>query len=141
MKVKEQKSCLKGMAFAAKGVAGGTGGTVVQMGRCGRQSRMETGKVRQMLKDGYSVEDIQKYYGYKTKQSVENFLKKNGINMKPYVTGAYREVTAADEGTITALYISGRFSLRETAAELGTSKKLLYEYLQKHPKLLPVRKG
>lgn len=105
----------------------------------GRKSRMDVAEVKRMLKDGYGVEDIQKHYGYKTKRSVEGFLKKNGINTKIYMAGAYREVTEADEGTITALYTSGRFSLRETAVELGTSKKLLYAYLQKHPKLIPVR--
>lgn len=122
------------------GTKGAAGGTAAQKGRHGRKCRMDIGEVRQMLKDGYGVGDIQKHYGYKTKQSVENFLKKNSINMKLYRAGTYREVTEADEGMITALYTSGKFSLRETAAELGTSKKLLYAYLQKHPKLIPVRK-
>ncbi len=105
----------------------------------GRKSRMEIGEVRRMLKDGYGVEDIRVHYGYKTKRSVENFLEKNGVNMKIYGAGTYREVTEADEGTIAALYTSGKFSLRETAAELGTSKKLLYAYLQKHSKLIPIK--
>lgn len=110
-------------------------------GQCKRRACMDIGQVRQMLKDGYSLEDIQQHYGYKTKQSVQNFLKKHGVNPKPYESCTYRGVTAEDEGTIRALYTSGKFGLRETAAELGTSKKLLYEYLQKHPKLIPVRKG
>ncbi len=104
-----------------------------------RRSRMELAEVRQMLKDGYSVEDIQKHYGYKTKQTVENFLLKNKVNVKLYGNSQYKEVTAADDGTIQALYTSGRFSLRETAAELGTSKKLLYEYIRKNPKLIPAK--
>lgn len=106
--------------------------------RTGRKSRMDADAVRRMLKDGYSVEDIQKHYGYKTKTTVLKFIEKNKIKAGIYSAGI-RELTERDNGTIQALYTSGRFSLRETAAELGTSKKLLYEYLRKNPKLIPVR--
>ena len=104
-----------------------------------RKSLMTVEAVRGLLKDGYGVEDIQKYYGYKTKTTVLKFMVENKINIKIYNGVQMRQPTSADDGKIYALYTSGKFSLRETAAEIRTSKKLLYEYLQRHPKLIPVR--
>lgn len=104
-----------------------------------RKSLMTVEEVRKLLKDGYGIEDIQKYYKYKTKETVLKFIEKNGINLKIYTGYEIHQPTSADDGTIRALYTSGKFSLRETAVELRTSKKLLYEYLQKNPKLIPVR--
>lgn len=102
------------------------------------KSKMDADLVRQMLKDGYSVKDIQEYYGYKCEQTVYNFIRDNKISVKNCTAGndTAKQLTEQDIPQIQALYTKGPFNLRDTAAEIGTTKKILHEFLQKYPHLV-----
>ena len=96
-------------------------------------SKMTVAAVEQMLKDGYSVEDIAKHYGYKTTQTVYNFINKNKIKVKVLTQGnSKKELTEANIPEIRAMYTDGPMSLTDTAWELGTTKKILHDFCTKH---------
>ena len=80
-----------------------------------KASKMNVPEVEQMFKDGYSVEDIAKHYGYRSTQTVQNFITKNRIKVKVLTQGndAARDLT-------------------ETAADLKTTKKKLREFCEKN---------
>ena len=96
-------------------------------------SKMTVAAVEQMLKDGYSVEDIAKHYEYKTTQTVYNFINKNKINVKNLTQGnSKKELTEKNIPEIRAMYTDGPMSLTDTAWELGTTKKILHDFCTKH---------
>lgn len=97
-------------------------------------SKMTVAAVEQMFRDGYTVEDIAKHYGYKTTQTVYNFINKNGIKVKVLTQGndKAKELTEADIPAIRAMYTDGPMSLTDTAADLGTTKKKLHDFCTKH---------
>lgn len=102
-----------------------------------RKSRMDKGTVLQLLKDGYSVQDIADRYGYKTTKTVDNFCKANKINTKLYERSD-RQLTEADIPQIRALYTAGPFNLTQTAGELGVSKKQLRAFVEENHLVKPV---
>lgn len=97
-------------------------------------SKMTVAAVEQMLKDGYSVEDIAKHYNYKTTQTVYNFINKNNIKVKVLTQGnnTAKELTEKNIPEIRAMYTDGPMSLTDTAWELGTTKKKLHDFCTKH---------
>lgn len=103
-----------------------------------RKSRLDKDKVLQMLKDGYSVQEIAREYGYKTTNAVDNFCKENKINIQLYVQNSSRQLTAEDIPQIKALYTDGSFNLTETAAELNVSKKQLRAFVEENHLVKPV---
>ena len=102
-----------------------------------RKSRMDKGTVLQLLKDGYSIQDIADRYGYKTTKTVDNFCKANKINTKLYERSD-RQLTEADIPQIRALYTDGPFNLTQTAGELGVSKKQLRAFVEENHLVKPV---
>lgn len=102
-----------------------------------RKSRMDKGTVLQLLKDGYSIQDIADRYGYKTTKTVDNFCKANKINTKLYERSD-RQLTDADIPQIRALYTDGPFNLTQTAGELGVSKKQLRAFVEEKHLVKPV---
>ncbi len=102
-----------------------------------RKSRMDKGTVLQLLKDGYSIQDIADEYGYKTTKTVDNFCKANKINTKLYERSD-RQLTEADIPQIRALYTAGPFNLTQTAGELGVSKKQLRAFVEEKHLVKPV---
>lgn len=104
-----------------------------------RKSRLDKDKVLQMLKDGYSVQEIAREYGYKTTNAVDNFCKENKINIQLYVQNSSRQLTAEDIPQIKALYTDGPFNLTETAAELNVSKKQLRAFVEENHIMKPVK--
>lgn len=102
-----------------------------------RKSRMDKDTVLQLLKDGYSVQDIASRYGYKTTKTVDNFCKANKINTKLYERSD-RQLTEADIPQIRALYTAGPFNLTQTAGELGVSKKQLRAFVEEKHLVKPV---
>lgn len=102
-----------------------------------RKSRMDKGTVLQLLKDGYSTQDIADRYGYKTTKTVDNFCKANKINTKLYERSD-RQLTEADIPQIRALYTAGPFNLTQTAGELGVSKKQLRAFVEEKHLVKPV---
>ena len=92
-----------------------------------------------MLKDGYSVQEIAREYGYKTTNAVDNFCKENKINIQLYVQNSSRQLTAEDIPQIKALYTDGPFNLTETAAELNVSKKQLRAFVEENHIMKPVK--
>lgn len=102
-----------------------------------RKSRMDKGTVLQLLKDGYSIQDIADRYGYKTTKTVDNFCKANKINTKLYERSD-RQLTEADIPQIRALYTDGPFNLTQTAGELGVSKKQLRAFVEEKHLVKPV---
>lgn len=102
-----------------------------------RKSRMDKDTVLQLLKDGYSVQDIADRYGYKTTKTVDNFCKANKINTKLYERSD-RQLTEADIPQIRALYTAGPFNLTQTAGELGVSKKQLRAFVEEKHLVKPV---
>lgn len=107
-----------------------------------RKSKMTVEVVTEMIKDGYSREDIAKRYGYKTTQTVDNFIMKNKIKQSVLEQGNDKAVQLTEENIpeIMALYTNGPFNLRDTAAELKTTKKILHEFVQKHHLEKPERR-
>lgn len=103
-----------------------------------RKSRMDKGTVLQLLKDGYSIQDIADRYGYKTTKTVDNFCKANKINTKLYERSD-RQLTEADIPQIRALYTDGPFNLTQTAGELGVSKKQLRAFVEENNIVKPVK--
>lgn len=103
-------------------------------------SKMTVATVEQMLKDGYTVEDIAKHYGYKSTVTVQNFINKNNIKVKNLTQGndTAKELTEKNIPEIRALYTDGPMNLTDAAWELGTTKKKLHEFCEKH-NLLKVR--
>lgn len=97
-------------------------------------SKMTVAAVEQMLRDGYSIEDIAEHYNYKTTQTVNNFINKNGIKVKALTQGndTAKELTEANIPEIRAMYTDGPMSLTDTAADLGTTKKKLHDFCTKH---------
>lgn len=97
-------------------------------------SKMTVAAVEQMFRDGYTVEDIAEHYGYKTIQTVNNFINKNNIKVKVLTQGndAAKELTEKNIPEIRAMYTDGPMSLGDTAAELGTTKKKLHDFCTKH---------
>ena len=97
-------------------------------------SKMTVAAVEQLFRDGYTVEDIAKHYGYKTTQTVYNFINKNGIKVKVLTQGnaSAKELTEANIPEIRAMYTDGPMSLTDTAADLGTTKKKLHDFCTKH---------
>lgn len=93
---------------------------------------MNVDTVKQMLKDGYNVHEIAVHFGYKSDQTVHNFIEKNNINKAVLMVGPKRALEEKDIPQIKALYTNGPFGITETAAELGTSKKILHEFVTKH---------
>lgn len=104
-----------------------------------RKSRLDKDKVLQMLKDGYSVQEIAREYGYKTTNAVDNFCKENKINIQLYVQNSSRQLTAEDIPQIKELYTDGPFNLTETAAELNVSKKQLRAFVEENHIMKPVK--
>lgn len=102
-----------------------------------RKSRMDKDTVLQLLKDGYSVQDIAGRYGYKTTKTVDNFCKANKINTKLYERSD-RQLTEADIPQIRELYTDGPFNLTQTAGELGVSKKQLRAFVEENHLVKPV---
>lgn len=102
-----------------------------------RKSRMDKGTVLQLLKDGYSIQDIADRYGYKTTKTVDNFCKANKINTKLYERSD-RQLTDADIPQIRALYTDGPSNLTQTAGELGVSKKQLRAFVEENHLVKPV---
>ena len=103
-----------------------------------RKSRMDKDTVLQLLKDGYSVNDIADRYGYKTNKTVDNFCKANKINVKLYTRDGEKQLTEADIPQIRALYTDGTFNLTQTAGELGVSKKQLRAFVEENHLVKPV---
>lgn len=103
-----------------------------------RKSRMDKDTVLQLLKDGYSVNDIADRYGYKTNKTVDNFCKANKINVKLYTRDGEKQLTEADIPQIRALYTDGPFNLTQTAGELGVSKKQLRAFVEENHLVKPV---
>lgn len=103
-----------------------------------RKSRMDKGTVLQLLKDGYSTQDIADRYGYKTTKTVDNFCKTNKINVKLYTQHSDRQLTEADIPQIRELYTDGPFNLTQTAGELGISKKQLRAFVEENHLVKPV---
>lgn len=103
-----------------------------------RKSRMDKGTVLQLLKDGYSTQDIADRYGYKTTKTVDNFCKTNKINVKLYTQHSDRQLTEADIPQIRELYTDGPFNLTQTAGELGVSKKQLRAFVEENHLVKPV---
>lgn len=97
-------------------------------------SKMTVAAVEQMFRDGYTVEDIEKHYEYKTTQTVYNFINKNNINVKVLTQGnkTAKELTEKNIPEIRAMYTDGPMSLTDTAWELGTTKKKLHDFCTKH---------
>lgn len=104
-----------------------------------RKSRMDKGTVLQLLKDGYSTQDIADRYGYKTTKTVDNFCKTNKINVKLYTQHSDRQLTEEDIPQIKELYTNGPFNLTETAAELNVSKKQLRAFVEENHIVKPVK--
>lgn len=104
-----------------------------------RKSRLDKDKVLQMLKDGYSVQEIAREYGYKTTNAVDNFCRENKINIQLYVQNSSRQLTAEDIPQIKALYTNGPFNLTETAAELNVPKKQLRAFVEENHIVKPVK--
>ena len=102
-----------------------------------RKSKMDKDTVLQLLKDGYSIQDIADRYGYKTTKTVDNFCKANKINTKLYER-SNRQLTEADIPQIRALYTDGPFNLTQTAGELGVSKKQLRAFVEENHLVKPV---
>lgn len=102
-----------------------------------RKSRMDKDTVLQLLKDGYSIQDIADRYGYKTTKTVDNFCRANKINTKLYERSD-RQLTEADIPQIRALYTDGTFNLTQTAGELGVSKKQLRAFVEENHLVKPV---
>lgn len=102
-----------------------------------RKSRMDKGTILQLLKDGYSIQDIADRYGYKTTKTVDNFCKANKINTKLYERSD-RQLTDADIPQIRALYTDGPSNLTQTAGELGVSKKQLRAFVEEKHLVKPV---
>ena len=102
-----------------------------------RKSKMDKDTVLQLLKDGYSIQDIADRYGYKTTKTVDNFCKANKINTKLYERSD-RQLTEADIPQIRALYTDGPFNLTQTAGELGVSKKQLRAFVEENHLVKPV---
>lgn len=104
-------------------------------------SKMTVAAVEQMFKDGYTVADVAEHYGYKTTQTVYNFINKNGIKVKVLTAGndTAKELTEANIPEIRALYTDGPMNLADTAWELGTTKKKLHDFCMKHH-LMKVKK-
>ena len=104
-------------------------------------SKMTVAAVEQMFKDGYTVADVAKHYGYKTTQTVYNFINKNGIKVKVLTAGndTAKELTEANIQEIRALYTDGPMNLTDAAWELGTTKKKLHDFCMKHH-LMKVKK-
>lgn len=103
-----------------------------------RKSKMDKGTVLQLLKDGYSTQDIADRYGYKTTKTVDNFCKTNKINVKLYTQHSDRQLTEADIPQIRELYTDGPFNLTQTAGELGVSKKQLRAFVEEKHLVKPV---
>ena len=103
-----------------------------------RKSRMDKGTVLQLLKDGYSIQDIADRYGYKTTKTVDNFCKTNKINVRLYTQHSDRQLTEADIPQIRELYTDGPFNLTQTAGELGISKKQLRAFVEENHLVKPV---
>lgn len=103
-----------------------------------RKSRMDKDTILQLLKDGYSVQDIADRYGYKTTKTVDNFCKANKINVKLYTRDGEKQLTEADIPQIRALYTDGPFNLTQTAGELGVSKKQLRVFVEENHLVKPV---
>lgn len=103
-----------------------------------RKSRMDKDTVLQLLKDGYSIQDIADRYGYKTTKTVDNFCKANKINVKLYTRDGEKQLTEADIPQIRALYTAGPFNLTQTAGELGVSKKQLRAFVEENHLVKPV---
>nr|DAU59616.1 MAG TPA: PRD PAIRED/DNA COMPLEX-DNA COMPLEX, DOUBLE HELIX, PAX.5A [Caudoviricetes sp.] len=102
-----------------------------------RKSKMDKDTVLQLLKDGYSIQDIADRYGYKTTKTVDNFCKANKINTKLYERSD-RQLKEADIPQIRALYTDGPFNLTQTAGELGVSKKQLRAFVEENHLVKPV---
>lgn len=102
-----------------------------------RKSRMDKDTVLQLLKDGYSIQDIADRYGYKTTKTVDNFCRANKINTKLYERSD-RQLTEADIPQIRALYTDGTFNLTQTAGELNVSKKQLRAFVEENHLVKPV---
>lgn len=102
-----------------------------------RKSKMDKDTVLQLLKDGYSVQDIADRYGYKTTKTVDNFCRANKINTKLYERSD-RQLTEADIPQIRELYTDGPFNLTQTAGELGVSKKQLRAFVEENHLVKPV---
>ena len=102
-----------------------------------RKSRMDKDTVLQLLKDGFSVQDIADRYGYKTTKTVDNFCRANKINTKLYERSD-RQLTEADIPQIRELYTDGPFNLTQTAGELGVSKKQLRAFVEENHLVKPV---
>lgn len=103
-----------------------------------RKSKMDKDTVLQLLKDGYSVQNIADRYGYKTTKTVDNFCKTNKINVKLYTQHSDRQLTEADIPQIRELYTDGPFNLTQTAGELGVSKKQLRAFVEEKHLVKPV---
>lgn len=102
-----------------------------------RKSKMDKDTVLQLLKDGYSTQDIADRYGYKTTKTVDNFCKANKINTKLYERSD-RQLTETDIPQIRELYTDGPFNLTQTAGELGVSKKQLRAFVEENHLVKPV---
>lgn len=97
-------------------------------------SKMTVAAVEQMLREGYTIEDIAEHYKYKSAQTVHNFINKNKINVKNLTQGnaTAKELTEKNIPEIRAMYTDGPMSLTDTAWELGTTKKKLHDFCTKH---------
>lgn len=93
--------------------------------------KIDEEELKQMLRDGYSVRDITKHYGFKSDCTVYNYIEKHKINKERLSAGNKRPLTDDDIPHIRAIYTNGPLDLTETAADLGTSKKILYEFVHK----------
>ena len=93
-----------------------------------RVSKMQIDEVSDMIKAGKSVEDITKFYGYKSSQTVKNFVEKNNIFVEPL---------RLDDGKIRACYTNGPFTMKQIADEFHLDTKVMHEYCKERGLLKP----
>lgn len=96
-----------------------------------RVSKMQVDEVSDMIKSGKTVEDITKFYGYKSNQTVKNFVDKNNISVEPM---------KLDDGKIKACYTNGPFTMKQIADEFHLDTKVMHEYCKEHRLLKPNKK-
>ena len=93
-----------------------------------RVSKMQIDEVTDMIRSGKTLEDITKFYGYKSNQTVKNFVEKNSISVKPL---------KLDDGKIRACYTNGPFTMKQIAEEFHLDTKAMHEYCKEHGLLKP----
>ena len=122
------------------------------------KSKMTIKEVQQMVNKGMTKEQIAEHYGYKCTEGVRKFIKDNKIvpeekapqlqevEEKARAAGksygqlvaeqsmknSTRALTADDIPVIRKKYTNGDITIGELATELGTSKILLYAFIEKN---------